>query len=76
MAMFSWIIFFKNYVEAKNVFSGSTFIQYVFPLSLDDPACDCYEVTFEVKELRPVSGGINTLIGNNDASLVSVFKSE
>ncbi|KAK7479741.1 hypothetical protein BaRGS_00029017 [Batillaria attramentaria] len=28
-----------------------------------------YEVTFEVREFRPVSGGINTLIGNNDASL-------
>ncbi|PVD33657.1 hypothetical protein C0Q70_04915 [Pomacea canaliculata] len=39
----------------------------------DDPACDCYEVTFEVKELRPVSGGINTLIGNNDASLFPTF---
>ncbi|XP_046364169.2 sorting and assembly machinery component 50 homolog [Haliotis rufescens] len=29
-----------------------------------------YEVTFGVHELRPVSGGINTLIGYNDASLL------
>jgi hypothetical protein len=35
---------------------------------------DSYEVTFEVREYRPVSGGVNTLIGNNDASLVSTLK--
>ena len=36
----------------------------------DTPSLDSYEVTFEVREFRPLSGGINTLIGNNDASLV------
>lgn len=29
-----------------------------------------YEVTFEVEEMRRVNGGINTLIGTNDASLL------
>ncbi|KAK7098539.1 sorting and assembly machinery component 50 homolog A-like isoform X2 [Littorina saxatilis] len=31
---------------------------------------DSYEITFEVREFRPISGGMNTLIGNNDASLL------
>lgn len=38
-----------------------------------DETVDGYEVTFEVEEMRRVSGGINTLIGTNDASLVSKF---
>ncbi|KAK6191273.1 hypothetical protein SNE40_003004 [Patella caerulea] len=33
-----------------------------------------YEVLFEVRESRPVTGGINTLIGNNDASLLFGIK--
>ena len=31
---------------------------------------DGYEVTFHVKELKRVLGGINTLVGNNEGSLV------
>lgn len=29
-----------------------------------------YEVTFQVKEMKRVLGGINTLVGNNEGSLV------
>ncbi|XP_076450152.1 sorting and assembly machinery component 50 homolog [Babylonia areolata] len=40
----------------------------------ESSSVDSYEVTFEVREFRPVSGGINTLIGNNDASLLFGLK--
>ncbi|XP_064635465.1 sorting and assembly machinery component 50 homolog isoform X2 [Lineus longissimus] len=31
---------------------------------------DGYDITFEVNEMRRVVGGVNTLVGNNDASLL------
>ncbi|GAB1605094.1 sorting and assembly machinery component 50 homolog [Argonauta hians] len=40
----------------------------------DDATKDLYEVTFEVEEQKRVSGGINTLIGTNDASLLLGMK--
>lgn len=43
-------------------------------LKEDSVSTDSYEVTFEVEELRRVSGGINTLIGTNDASLLLGMK--
>ncbi|XP_074659888.1 sorting and assembly machinery component 50 homolog B-like isoform X2 [Tubulanus polymorphus] len=35
---------------------------------------DGYDVIFEVNESRRITGGINTLIGNNDASLLFALK--
>lgn len=33
-----------------------------------------YEVTFEVKELKRVAGSVNTMVGNNEGSLMTGFK--
>ncbi len=41
----------------------------------DDARPDGYEVTYTVKEPRVLNGGISTLVGTNDGSLVSFSSS-
>jgi len=45
----------------------------LYNISVDESAGNQgYEVFYEVKELRRVAGGISTMVGTNDGSLVCI----
>lgn len=45
------------------------------PLSGEDALPNGLDVTFEVTELRRLTGSYNTMVGNNEGSMVSAMMS-
>lgn len=39
-------------------------------MDLESKAENSYDITYITEELRPISGGINTAVGQNEGSLV------
>ncbi len=62
-----WLLLIKLKVIKKTK-------KYVFFLSfiyLDSKVDNSYDITYVTEEHRPISGGINTAVGQNEGSLVS-----
>jgi hypothetical protein len=63
-----WLLLIKLEVITKtNIFK----LDFLFSIYLDSKVENSYDITYITEEYRPISGGINTAVGQNEGSLVS-----
>ena len=53
--------------------SSGPYPVHLHPIAGPNARPDGYEITYTVVEPRVIAGGINTLVGTNDGSLVSLY---
>jgi hypothetical protein len=63
-----WLLLIKLEVILNITKEKFCFLYFVY---LDSKVDNSYDITYVTEELRPISGGINTAVGQNEGSLVS-----
>lgn len=67
-----WLLLIKLKVFIKRI--KNIFICfYLFHFYIDSKVENSYDIIYMTEEYRPISGGINTAVGQNEGSLVRII---